>query len=225
MQPPHQIYRREFVARVLADAPASVLDVGCGEGGFLADLAARGIRAVGVDHESALAAARAAGLEVHAGVAERLPFDDASFDTVTFMYVTHHVADPAVALAEAARVARKSVHVLDGWYELSVPSQRVAHAFDLWAKAIDERGGMVHRPCPVAGDLLPPLEAAGYEVDLRHALVLRLLGLDAMERQAAARLNSAFCDAAARARYAVLHADAARDGFSDDGAILVRAAR
>jgi SAM-dependent methyltransferase len=38
--------------------------------------------------------------------AEKLPFEDASFDTVTLVYVLCTVADPAAALREIARVLR-----------------------------------------------------------------------------------------------------------------------
>nr|MBA3821858.1 methyltransferase domain-containing protein [Deltaproteobacteria bacterium] len=41
-----------------------------------------------------------------AGVAERLPFDAARFDTVVFTYTLCSVDDPAAALAEARRVLR-----------------------------------------------------------------------------------------------------------------------
>ena len=69
---------------------------------------------------------RAEGLSAEAGRAEALPFGDASFDLVTFSYTTHHLADLPRALAEALRVARTAVLILEGWYDGAVPSQVIA---------------------------------------------------------------------------------------------------
>ena len=40
------------------------------------------------------------------GPPERLPFEDASFDALTFTYLLRYVADPAATLRELARVVR-----------------------------------------------------------------------------------------------------------------------
>ena len=40
------------------------------------------------------------------GRAERLPFDDGSFDALTFTYLLRYVDDPAATLRELARVVR-----------------------------------------------------------------------------------------------------------------------
>ena len=91
-----------------------VLDVGCGEGNLARRLAAAGARVTGIDPlPSALARARADGPETTSlryleGVAERLPFADASFDVAVFFNSLHHVRPESMelALAEAARVLR-----------------------------------------------------------------------------------------------------------------------
>jgi ubiquinone/menaquinone biosynthesis C-methylase UbiE len=99
-------------------APASILDVGCGEGVLTDAWRDRpGVdRVVGVDVEDAglraeWAGRARAGLELRAiAPAPPLPFPDDSFDLVAAVEVLEHVADPDALLAELARVAR--THVL-----------------------------------------------------------------------------------------------------------------
>jgi ubiquinone/menaquinone biosynthesis C-methylase UbiE len=83
-----------------------VLDVGCGTGTLVAELASLGVRAFGVDTsaemlEVARRKAPRAGLKL--AEAERLPFKDASFDRVTFVLSVHLVDRPR-AFAETRRV-------------------------------------------------------------------------------------------------------------------------
>jgi 2-polyprenyl-3-methyl-5-hydroxy-6-metoxy-1,4-benzoquinol methylase len=92
------------------------LDAGCGDGRFLAALAAIGPvpkRVVGVDiADTILATARraaaAAGLdpELVRGNLERLPLADAEFDLVVSIQVVEHLLDPAAGVRELARVLR-----------------------------------------------------------------------------------------------------------------------
>lgn len=111
--------RTAFFARVLQRrdggerATSTILDVGCG-GGLLAEEFARlGLRVTGIDPapesvETARTHAVAAGLDIayRTGCGECLPFEDASFDAVACCDVLEHVDDPAVVVAEMARVLR-----------------------------------------------------------------------------------------------------------------------
>lgn len=86
-----------------------VLDIGCGEGAVVAQLAGEGAAPVGIDPlASAIEIARAAnrGLEFIVGEAQSLPFADASFDVAVFVNSLHHVPLDHMmhALEEAARV-------------------------------------------------------------------------------------------------------------------------
>ena len=113
-------------------APASILDVGCGEGVLTAAWRDRaGVqRVVGVDVEDAGLRAEwarhaRAGVELQAiEPAPPLPFPDDSFDLVAAVEVLEHVADPDALLAELARVAR--THVL-----VSVPREPLWRALNL----------------------------------------------------------------------------------------------
>ncbi|MFE0755782.1 class I SAM-dependent methyltransferase [Inquilinus sp. NPDC058860] len=178
----------ELLAALRALRPASVLDVGCGEGALLRAIIADGaVRGVGLEPEDAAAErARAAGLEVQPGRAEALPFADDSFDVVTFEYVAHHIEHLPRALHEAARVARCAVLVLDGWYDEALPSQRVMRDLDDWRKRIDRRMGMVHNPCPRPRDLIDPLLASG-PLGIDYACRLELNPRSLTELEAAAR--------------------------------------
>jgi ubiquinone/menaquinone biosynthesis C-methylase UbiE len=95
-----------------------VLDLSCGTGFPALELAGRigpGGRVAGVDPwRSALARARTKAAQNRlpnagfaAGVAERLPFPDASFDAVVSNNGLNNVADQALALAECRPVLRR----------------------------------------------------------------------------------------------------------------------
>jgi ubiquinone/menaquinone biosynthesis C-methylase UbiE len=90
-----------------------ILEVGCGTGGLLASAARLGIEIEGVDIALRwLVVARRRlkdlGLPVSlvAASADRLPYADASFDTVVADSVLEHLDDPASAVLEWARVLR-----------------------------------------------------------------------------------------------------------------------
>jgi len=93
----------------------TVLEVGCGTGAVLAEVARRGIgrQHVGVD---------LADPRVHADPdaheltliqydGKRLPFGDASFDLVYASHVVEHVPDPRGFISEISRVAKKAIYI------------------------------------------------------------------------------------------------------------------
>jgi ubiquinone/menaquinone biosynthesis C-methylase UbiE len=95
------------------------LDVGTGTGVFAEAFAARGLRATGIDpNPDLLEAARrlVPGVRFQAGTAEKLAFEDGSFDLIMLSHVLHETDDPAAALTEARRVARLRVCVLEWPY-------------------------------------------------------------------------------------------------------------
>ena len=85
----------------------SVVDVGCGAGRAVAELAERGVKTVGVDpDERMIAVARRRWPEADFRIAGayELPLPDASVDGYRADKVFHELAEPGRALAEARRV-------------------------------------------------------------------------------------------------------------------------
>jgi SAM-dependent methyltransferase len=95
----------------LSSVHGSVLDVGCG-GGSVAKAVKRerpDLEVFGCDlSESALKIAGASpdGVDFRLATAERLPFDDGTFDLVWIFDVLEHVEDPERVLREVARVLK-----------------------------------------------------------------------------------------------------------------------
>lgn len=87
---------------------ARLLDVGCGVGAYLEQMAPLGWEPWGVElsPDAAAAAARRLGgpaERIFAGRVEDARFDDESFDLVTMSHVLEHLGDPAAILARIRR--------------------------------------------------------------------------------------------------------------------------
>ncbi|MFB9902561.1 methyltransferase domain-containing protein [Allokutzneria oryzae] len=93
---------------LLAARPGEVvLDVGCGTGHAVGELAENGVKVVGVDaSEELLSLARTwfPGCEFRRGPAENLPVESSSVDCYRAQRLFHLLAEPQEALAEARRV-------------------------------------------------------------------------------------------------------------------------
>ena len=128
-------WRSFLVSRIGAGSGERVLDVATGTGAVAVELARkRGCTVVGLDQSPEMLAVARARVAA-AGVAERveghaaeLPFEDASFDALTFTYLLRYVDDPAATLHELARVVRKGGTIAS--LEFGVPSRPLWRA--LW---------------------------------------------------------------------------------------------
>ena len=175
-----ELYQQAFRAEIAALKPASLCDVGCGAGTLLAYAQSLGIAATGIEPDAAkLAEANGRGLDIRAGTAEALPFPDGAFDVVTFENSLHHVTEIGRTLAEAMRVARQAVVIVDPWFDLSISSQVVGDRFERWMKALDRMTGMVHRD-PIAAGVIAAA-CNGSAVTVRHLLQLTPMSNEAFE--------------------------------------------
>ncbi len=140
-------WRRFLVDRLPRDG-GQVLDVATGTGLVAQARLARGVRVTGLDQSPArLACARERfgdRVELVEGSADELPFDDASFDHLTFTYLLRYVDDPAATLAELARVVRPGGTI--AMLEFGLPRGVSRPAWDIW----------VGVGLPLAGRLVSP---------------------------------------------------------------------
>ncbi|HET8651044.1 MAG TPA: class I SAM-dependent methyltransferase [Gaiellaceae bacterium] len=147
-------WRRFLVSRIEAGPDDTVLDVATGTAAVAIELARRTrCRVVGVDQSTGMLAEASrrvghAGLgdriDLVQGEAERLPFDDGSFDALTFTYLLRYVESPEATLRELARVVRPGGTI--AMLEFGLPRGLARPAWELWVRI-----GL-----PLAGSLIAP---------------------------------------------------------------------
>jgi ubiquinone/menaquinone biosynthesis C-methylase UbiE len=109
---PQMLEYEAIVARIAGDRPGRLLDWGAGFGQVTAMLHDAGVDVTAFDYQPDVEDGvqpleRYPGLEVHLSHdARRLPFEDASFDSVLSCGVLEHVLDPDASLEEIRRVLR-----------------------------------------------------------------------------------------------------------------------
>jgi ubiquinone/menaquinone biosynthesis C-methylase UbiE len=134
-----QLRARTYELLRLAPA-ATVVDVGCGTGRAVAELAERGASAIGVDLDPAMLAAahaRFPEIDVRAADAADLPLPDGQARGYRADKVYHVLPDPHAALAEARRVLGPGGRIVllgQDWDTLVIDSdepeltRRIVHA-------------------------------------------------------------------------------------------------
>ena len=130
------------LARALAPPPATVAEIGCGDGGLLTALAARrvGTELHGFDISAkavALAAARPEVAHAERFDGATLPVPGGAYDLGVLSHVLEHVPDPVPLLREAARACRALV--------VEVPLEDNRSASRPAAERAREELGHVHR--------------------------------------------------------------------------------
>jgi demethylmenaquinone methyltransferase/2-methoxy-6-polyprenyl-1,4-benzoquinol methylase len=126
-------WRRFMVSRLPRDG-GRVLDVATGTGLVAEALLERGFRVTGLDQSPEMlsrARERFGGrIELVEASAEELPFEDGSFDHLTFTYLLRYVDDPAATLTELARVVRPGGTV--AMVEFGLPRGMWRPPWDVW---------------------------------------------------------------------------------------------
>ncbi|PKO03335.1 MAG: hypothetical protein CVU43_03275 [Chloroflexi bacterium HGW-Chloroflexi-5] len=126
LRDPDRIARLE-VARVVElvlaglEDTKTLLDIGTGSGLFAEQFAAKGFEVTGLDANPEMIPAAqmfVPSAEFRIGVAEKLPFEDNSFDIVFMGLLLHEVDDLEKALSEASRVAQQRIAILEWPYEV-----------------------------------------------------------------------------------------------------------
>lgn len=128
----------------------TLLDVGTGPGTLARAAAGRGWRVEAGDAEPsmvALAASLGGGIRYRQATLPHLPEADGAFDAVTANFVVNHTHDPRAALAELARVARRTV------------------AITIWPRRRTELNGLWSGIVRDAGAVSPPGTTLSPELD------------------------------------------------------------
>jgi demethylmenaquinone methyltransferase / 2-methoxy-6-polyprenyl-1,4-benzoquinol methylase len=158
-------WRRFLVSRVPAGPQDRVLDVATGTAAVAMELTRRtGCRVVGLDQsremlETGRRRIEEAGLEnrieLVEGVADSLPFEDASFDALTFTYLLRYVDDPEATMRELARVVRPSRTI--AMLEFGVPRGLARPAWELYVRiGLPALGAIVSPSWKRVGSFLGP---------------------------------------------------------------------
>jgi SAM-dependent methyltransferase len=157
---------RDRRRQVLSQARGRTIDIGAGTGanlGLFPDGLAGIVMAEPDPHMSKRLrhklAEAGSDVELVAAGAEKLPFDDDSFDTVVFTLVLCTVPDPRAALAEATRILKPGGQLL--FVEHVRGDERLAR----WQDRLERPWKFFADGCHCNRDTVANIEAAGLAVD------------------------------------------------------------
>ncbi len=172
--------RRALVRRFAAGG--RLLDVGTGDGRFLATAQAAGFEVVGTEvSESGAAYARKRGFDVHLGQIAELELPNESFDLATIWHVLEHVPNPGAVLRKVHRVLRP-----EGILAVALPNEENFFIRRRFGRAKGSPfdpltfGGEIHLTYFRPATLRAALRAAGFSVlefgvdDIYHVRDLKM---------------------------------------------------
>jgi SAM-dependent methyltransferase len=164
--PRHRELADELVRHLpLAVGRPRLLDVGCGEGAFLARMQSLGWSVEGIEPSSEAAArARERGVAVQRETLAQGSLEPGSFDAITFRLVFEHLRDPVSALAECRRTLRPGGVVWIATPSLEAAAHRVFRRD--WIHLEAPRHAVLYTPSAL-GRLL---SRTGFEVGALHPL-------------------------------------------------------
>jgi 2-polyprenyl-3-methyl-5-hydroxy-6-metoxy-1,4-benzoquinol methylase len=140
----------------------ALLDVGCGSGNFLADMARKGWDVWGIEpnYNAAQKAIAAIGSQVSVGTIDTCSFPDESFDLITMWHVLEHVPSPTRALQKVFRllkpggwlvtmapnISSANFYIFQGnWYHLDLPRHLYHFSPKTLAQLIESSGLKLER--------------------------------------------------------------------------------
>lgn len=151
----------------LAGVTGRVLEVGFGNGHNLQHYTENVMELVGIDPspQSKKLAQEEIGkvtfpVSVHAGVAEELPFDDQTFDTVAMTYTLCTVTDPIRALSEIKRVLKP-----DGKFHFIEHGLSNDEKVQRWQKRLNGLQRIIGGGCNLTRDHRALMKEAGMNVE------------------------------------------------------------
>ncbi|MGU9950736.1 MAG: class I SAM-dependent methyltransferase [Gammaproteobacteria bacterium WSBS_2016_MAG_OTU1] len=155
---------RETIARMPLNPADKILDVGCGTGELLHQLAATHSpgNLFGADPVAEMLAVAqnkvSAEVSLCEGWAENLPFDDAHFDVVVSCNMFHYIQQPTAALQEMWRVLRPGGRlIITDWCDDYLACRLCSSYLRLVGRA--------HFKTYRQGEFLQMLKAAGYAIN------------------------------------------------------------
>ncbi len=160
-------HKLDILLRVLPDGearPRTMLEVGAGNG-FFSHTFAKSFDLTCVDFSQNMLDLNPMPAERKVqGDAERLPFEDKSFDVVFCGNLLHHLVEPLVAVREMARVARSFVVLVEPntvnplmlAFGVLKPAERGTLKFtQRYVRKLGERAGLRPRHVVTQGAVLP----------------------------------------------------------------------
>ncbi len=138
-----------------------ILDIGCGPGVFTARYARAGAEVVGIDFSEQMiriAKDQFPKIDFRVADAERLPFEDGSFDLIVGIHILHHLARPRVVFEAVCRVAKPGGH-----FAFTIPDQLRQASFGSFFSAVAKHHEMEAMP---GGPLLMESDPAAIRAEV-----------------------------------------------------------
>lgn len=167
--------KADHVQALVPRRPERLVEIGCGDGALLAELARRDAASSLTGYDVSAEAVRAARRRgVHADVfdGERVPVPDDSFDVAVLSHVLEHVGDPVALLREGARLAPRLVVEVPLERSLSgrrasrrERSRAIGHVQELDRETV--RGLVKEAGLGITQELLDPLPTSVHLFDAR----------------------------------------------------------
>src|SRR5216684_684441 len=178
--------QKKALAQLRPGAADRVLDVACGTGALVAEVAPDVERATGIDLSSgmlAIARSRLSGtgagrltnIEFHLGSSDALPFADGEFTALVCTTALHHFPEPQRSIDEIARVLAPGGRVVIGDACRDSPAAKLADP--LYRRFEEGHVGLQRK-----SDIEAMLTRAGLQVTTSRHHWLRLYALVAAER-------------------------------------------